>query len=286
MPLDIENISIPTFDWTPEKRRSSLDSLYAAVSHKLDNSIKWYQSKRPIKRLMAWFFRLAAMLFTLLALTLPVLAEIFRSSDDLWFHPAFASIAVAVAGFFIGMDRFSGSSSAWMRYMSADMDLKEVKLDLSVAYNLELASLSEEVNPSIEQTKHVFQCIQGYLTRCNQILKEETNQWKSEFQTALQQIEEQAKTPAKQIKEAVITVRIANPEGLASGDWKLSINNGSEITVQGVSKAIRLTPGTLLLKLSAKIKKQDGSVRDYVEERSHLLSAETATEITFTLPLA
>lgn len=284
MTVNIKTLSLPEFDWRVEQRKESLHRLYQAVCVKLDDSIVWYETKRNNKRTMTWILRLSAMIFGLIAAILPTLAEISRTLDVGWFRPGVATISALVAGFLLMLDRLFGASSAWMRYMLADMALKELREEFGMTFGLEMAALAEESAPSLDQTKHIYQAIQGILTRANQILRDETNQWKAEFQSALQQTEELAKVQPRQVQEAVATVRITNPERLADRQWKLAINNGGEIFERGVSKAVRLTPGPILLRLTANIRSHDSTAREHMEEKATDLPPGSSVEIPFTLP--
>lgn len=284
MGININTLSLPEFDWSTDKRKDSLQQLYKAVCSKLDNSIGWYETKRDSKRAFTWILRLGAIIFGLIAAIQPTLAEIFRTVEGELFRPGIATIAALVAGFLLMLDRLFGASSAWMRYMLADLALKELREEFGMTFGLEMAALAEEAAPSLDQTKHVYQAIQGILTRANQILRDETNQWKAEFQSALQQAEELAKVQPRQVQEAVATVRLTNPERLADRQWKLAINNGGDIVERGVSKAIRLTPGPVLLRLTASIRSHDGSTREHMEEKATDLPPGSSAEIPFTLP--
>lgn len=283
---NIKTQKLPEFEWAEDKRKDSLQKLYQAVCAKLEDLIGWYEIKRKGKRILAWFLRFGAVLFGMIAAVLPTLAEIFRTAEGGWLRPGGATIAALIAGFLVLLDRLVGATSAWMRYMLADLALKELREEFSMTFDLEMSAFADGAVPSLEQTKHVYQTIQGILTRANQIVRDETAQWKTEFQSALQQTEEFAKVQPRQIKEAVATVRITNPERLAAPDrqWKLSVNNGEVSIEKGVSKAIRLTPGPLILRFTAVIKSRENTTREHMEEKSADLTSGSSTEITFTLP--
>src|SRR6185503_19525550 len=107
----------------------------------------------------------------------------------------------------------------------AETALKELRDELTFAYTIEEAQWAGQNEPTVEQTKHTLTTLQGFLTRANQIVRNETDQWKSEFQNALQQVDEYAKAQPKKAEEAVGTVKIANPDRLA-GKWCVSFNDG------------------------------------------------------------
>ena len=156
---------------------------------------------------------------------------------------------------------------------------------MALTYTFETGTWAGQTEPTVEQTKHALTLLQGFLARANQIVRDETNQWKAEFQSALQQADELAKVQPRKVEEAVGTVKIANPDRLGGG-WTVSINGGPEEAGTSDSKSFRLTPGPITLRVKARIKTgQDGTgFRDYSTEVSEVLVAGTPKEIRITLP--
>src|SRR6185503_9882880 len=64
--------------------------------------------------------------------------------------PAWASVLLAVALLFIAIDRFFGFSTAWMRYISAELQLKQLKETFELDSEAMLASLQGQP-PSPDQ---------------------------------------------------------------------------------------------------------------------------------------
>jgi hypothetical protein len=188
------------------------------------------------------------------------------------------------------LDKFIGASSAWIRFTMAETALKELRDELSMAWMLETATWGESkppAEPTVEQTKHALTTLQTFVLRANQIVHDETNQWKTEFQGALQQIDDSAKTPPRKIEEAVGIVKITNPDRLA-GDWSLSIDGGPEERAAGDSKSIRRTPGPITVKVSATIKvgANGPQTKQFTMETADILVAGTPKTITIPLPLS
>src|SRR6478736_1251459 len=92
--------------------------------------------------------------------------------------------------------------------------------------------------------KPALTTLQGVLARASQIVHNKTVQWKTEFQSALQQIDAAAKVPPKKIEEAVAIIKITNPDRL-TGSWSFSIDDGPEETIEGDAKNVRRTPGAI-----------------------------------------
>ena len=78
----------------------------------------------PAEAAVGTLVRVAALLLGAIAALLPILSEIFVAEDDTpVFAPGWASVALAIAAALVAIDRYLGASSAWMRYMTAQMQI-------------------------------------------------------------------------------------------------------------------------------------------------------------------
>lgn len=288
--INIKALLPPSFDWGDQKRSASLIAVYDGIVAKIDDCIHWYQTKRTFKRVLAWWFRILAVILATCATILPTLSEINGRDglpEDWYFRPGLATILGILAGFFIMLDRLIGASSAWIRYTMAETSLKELRDELFLAYSLEKSLWAPAPEPSLEQTKHALSSLQNFLTKANQVVRDETDQWKSEFQSALAQVEDYTKIQPKKVEESVVTIKIANPDRLA-GAWSVSLNNGPDLPGASDSKTFRVTPGLVTIRLEALVKSgtNDASTKTFSTERGEVLKAAASTEVLITLPPA
>lgn len=201
MATNIAPSDLPEFKWSDGQRSSSLKAQYAAIVAKIDGSIGWYQSKRGWKRTFGTWLRVWAVIFVAGAAALPTAAELW-GAGKWWAHSGAAPVLGIVAALLIGLDKLSGATSGWIRYILAETSLKELRDDFAAGYNLETGNWAGVAEPTIEQTRHALETLHGYLVRANEIVRDETNQWKAEFQSALQQIEESAKAASRRAEAA------------------------------------------------------------------------------------
>lgn len=283
---DIDTLEQIQFDWSDGKRAASLRLVRDAIQTKINGSIHWYQSKRWLKRKLAWCFRVSAILLGAVATALPTVAEIQRNTNSWLSHSGSATILGIAVGALLMLDKFIGASSAWIRFTMAETVLKELLDELVLAYALETSAWAAAGEPSVEQTKHALSTLQGFLSRANQIVHDETNQWKTEFQSALQQIDNVAKAPPKKLEEAVVTIKIVNADRLA-GLWLLSIDDGPEEPIEGDSKSLRRTPGpiTVRVKAALKIGAAADQTKPFATELADNLEVGVPKTIPISLPL-
>lgn len=104
-----------------------------------------------------------------------------------------SSIALGLAALSLAIDKFFGFSSAWMRYIAAEHQIRQCLHEFQMDYDLEQAGW-DSAQPSVEQTQKILGRCKVFLYQVDAIIRQETDQWLAEFQDALKQIENGTKT--------------------------------------------------------------------------------------------
>jgi len=185
---DVQPEASNVLDWSAEHRRESIHTVYQrAEKHALD-AIDWYLHSKRQKKFWAQGLRLGTIGLTALAGLLPIISEIYKFSS-----PAWASIALGLAGVALAVDKFCGYSSAWMRFIAAEHQIRQNLHEFQMDYELEQAGW-DNAQPSVEQTQKILSRCKAFLFQVDAIIRQETDQWLAEFQDALKQIDNSAKT--------------------------------------------------------------------------------------------
>jgi hypothetical protein len=71
--------------------------------------------------------RLGAILAVAVAGLIPLIGELLKRNDKLWLSPAWATVALALAGLLIAIDRFGGYTSGWIRYVRTAQKLTSLQ---------------------------------------------------------------------------------------------------------------------------------------------------------------
>lgn len=188
---DVQPKASDVLNWSPEKRRDSIHLVYQrAEKHALD-AIDWYLHSKRQKKFWAQGLRLGTIGLTALAGLLPIISEIFQST----LSPAWASVALGSAGVVLAVDKFCGYSTAWMRFIAAEHQIRQNLHEFQMDYELEQAGW-DNAQPSVEQTQVILNRCKSFLYQVDAIIRQETDQWLAEFQDALKQIDNGAKTRA------------------------------------------------------------------------------------------
>jgi len=167
--------------WEEANRIDSFVNVFTYVDSACDRAISWYYRKKKSKRILGYILRLFSIISVAAAGIIPVLGEILDTGrQDIEFSPAWSTIALAAAGLLITIDKFGGYTSGWIRFVRAAQALTVVKSE----YRLEWEKLQLKGGPSEPDQTPLSLCY-DYLTRVNDIVNAETNEWAKEFQAAL-----------------------------------------------------------------------------------------------------
>lgn len=251
-PRDLRPASEAWFEWEDGKRHTSLQRLYNAVADKIDITASWYMRGKKWLRRFGRCARVLAMILATLAAAQPTIAEMHHSEEQWWWRPGVATILALAAAALLLLDRFFGASTGWVRYTTCGLALNDLREELEGAWRLECANWAPQGEPNIDQTKRAVTLLQGFVTRVNDLVRTETEAWKAEFQSALQQVEEYAKVAPRRLEQSGLKVTIADFEKV-KGPWTIALNGGTAESVSGPEKTFTLTPGQMQLAVEATI---------------------------------
>lgn len=194
---DLKNNPLPDLKWDEANRDASLDKFYQYVCTEANKAIAWYLDRKASKRIGARTTRLTAILLTSGVAIIPLLASIYPEC----INPVWASVALALAATCILLDRFFGFSSAWMRFLTTEMKIKNLLQSFQFDWQIWRAERNDK-NLNKEQLIQGLQMCKEFIEDVNEIVAEEMKTWQSEFQSMLKEIDQAAKHKPNQSSKA------------------------------------------------------------------------------------
>lgn len=189
---DLGSDQLDDLNWSPETRNDSINKVFHYVSDHARSAMDWYLAKKKGVRFWARFLRIWAIIFTTLAGIIPLLSQIYKAHPQIAIDPAWATVALALAVTFIGLDTFFGFSKSWMRFITAHIKIKALYEEFQLNWQMKQAQFKGET-PSDEQTIALLETCREFLDEVNQIITEEAEEWRRDFQSALEKIDESTK---------------------------------------------------------------------------------------------
>jgi hypothetical protein len=220
---------------------------------------KYYEKGSPIKRAWAKALRAIAIVSAALGGLLPVLSQLF-TNDKFRLEPAWATVAITIAVTSIGLDRFFGFSSAWMRFVSAqlkiDSKIEQFKFSLE---NERFLLQGAELTP--DKTKSIIAIIGSFINEISQIVQDETNTWMTEFQNVIQKFNEEMNAKLDNSKFGGIYISVQNADKFPSG-IKFQLEGKDAIAINGSSYSFNsLYPKIYKLAVSGRLIEENNGVR-------------------------
>lgn len=118
-------------DWDSGHRKESIHAVYQRAEKHALETINWYLFSKKEKKFWAQNLRLGVIVLTALAGLLPIFSEMGE------FSPIWASIALGLAGVLLAVDKFFGYSSAWMRFIAAEHQIRQCLHEFQIDYEME-----------------------------------------------------------------------------------------------------------------------------------------------------
>jgi len=224
-----ENLTVGNFlanlKWDEENALISLDSLYQFAYKETKSTEEWYWKKAGGKRFWAMGIRLVAIAAVTAAGLIPILTPIWQNSaGDPVINPVWSSVAVAIGTAALGLDKYFGFSSGWIRYVTSALSVKgwmiEFKYDWELNRAIMLADDNEYSEPEIQSM--ITKC-SAFALKISNAVQEETKQWAQEFQTGLGALGETLKQQASIGQPGGVIINLENGDKCTAG-WEIQVD--------------------------------------------------------------
>ncbi len=190
--------SFPTLVWKPGTLAAPLEGVVGYVDALTTWYIDWYERKRASAKRWAKLFRTLAILATAGAGLVPVLAEILKRQDGTpWIPPLCTALLVGLAALFIAIDSFWGYTRAWVRYMRSKQELSGFLDAFHLDWEQEKLSWNGK-DPAPDRAEAWLGGCSRFLMEVHSFVREETEQWATDFQAAVSRMDQAAREAAQE----------------------------------------------------------------------------------------
>lgn len=188
---------------------------------------------------------------------IPILSPIFKTSADVpIINPIWSSVAIAVGTGALGLDKYFGFSSGWIRYVTSALNIKAWLIEFKFDWEQNRAILA-----SAQKTTDVDLQLQNMITKCAMFsvkittaVQEETKQWAQEFQSSLSTLDATLKQQAADNQPTGITINVENGDKFPDG-WDVELNGRKSGKHHGkIGVLTNLYPGMYQIVVSAAVK--------------------------------
>jgi hypothetical protein len=185
--------------WDSAAPEASLGKVFTYVLDQATQAQNWYWQRKRWKALFSRWLQSAAVAMTGLAALLPIAARLVpipevQSVDT----GLLTSLFIGAAGALVGLDRVSGLSSGWTRYMLAGTAIRNA----TEAFRMDWVALTAQLSspPQPELLSSMLQRAAAFRMAIEALVLKETQDWATEFQNNLAQMERDLKLQVDQAK--------------------------------------------------------------------------------------
>lgn len=288
--IEIPRLEIENLKWnTPQETQNSIIKLYQYAEKNAQDSINWYGQRKGRVAWKSRILRFFAIILTSIGGLIPILGS--TGLWDLFFSPnpsrpqisliigQFGYLFLGLAAACIGLDRFFGFSSAWMRYLSTKMIIERALSEFRIDWAMMVAKLAEKP-PTPDQVQLMLQRIKDFVVGIDKYVEQETEEWITEFRTNLIEIEKSAKTLGEAARPGAIAVTVTNGMDTDNG-FTVALDGVEVRTVNGTKYQIGyVPPGPHKIAISGEIKGEQLDASELVN-----VAAGAITNVTLALPV-
>lgn len=244
--------------WDEKNALASLDSLYTFATSEAEKTEDWYWTKTKQKRRWAMILRVVAILSVTVAGIIPILTPILtNTAGDPLINPIWSSFAVATGTAALGLDKYFGYSSGWIRYVTSALSVKGWLIEFKYDWELNRAMFSSDGAYSEPELQSMITKCSAFAMKISNAVQEETKQWAQEFQTSLGTLGEALKQQVSISQPSGVIITLENGDECKDG-WNVRVNGRNLGKHYGKTGVLTdLYPGLYKIAVNGKIDKKE-----------------------------
>ena len=195
--LDLSKLS-----WKDADVENSLSILHQYVEDEAQKQIQWYWDNKRAKAHMSMFLRFMAIILFALGGLVPIVKATLPPAVVSKIPFDFGQsgyLLIGVAAGCMGLDRFFGYSTGWIRYITTAMAIEKSLEGFRLEWTRNMAKM-RGAPPTSEQLEALIQICAAVSVAIKGQVEQETKAWVVEFQTNLSQLEKDLQAKADEAK--------------------------------------------------------------------------------------
>jgi hypothetical protein len=176
-----------------------LEKIYNFAVENAEKNIKWYSNRGKPNQWWAQCIRFLAILFVALAgiapLVIPVIPQTAPNGADPSKLVNITYILIGIAAFLIGVDKFFGFSSSWMRFVTTQIALETLLAKFRYDWAIESVKACGKLDT--DACKPLLILAKNFAADVQSKIENETAQWATELRNNLTETEKKAVLPSR-----------------------------------------------------------------------------------------
>lgn len=196
-PNPLSNLS-----WKDADIENSLRELRQYAEIEAQKQIGWYYAKKISKARMSSTLRFIAIVLFVFGGLVPIIKATLPATTTATLPFDFGQagyLLIGVAAGCVGLDRYFGYSTGWIRYITTAMALEKSLEEYRLEWTQQMAKARGNT-PTAEQLEELIQTCAKFSLAIKSQVEQETKAWVTEFQSNLAQLEKDLQARAEEVK--------------------------------------------------------------------------------------
>jgi hypothetical protein len=194
--------ALSTLSWKDSDVDASLGQIRRYVEDQAQKQIEWYYAKKKWKARMSTALRFVPILLFVMGGLVPIIKATLQPDTISKFPFDFGQagyLLIGVAAGCVGLDRFFGYSTGWIRYITTAMAIEKSLEEYRMEWARNIAKL-RSTSPNDQQLDQLIQTCETFSLAIKSQVEQETKAWVTEFQSNLAQLEKDLQAKADEVK--------------------------------------------------------------------------------------
>ena len=188
--------------WKDADVEISLAELRRYVESEAQKQIVWYYAKKRRKSQVSTALRFASILLFVAGGLIPIIKATLLPDAIKTLPFDFGQsgyLLIGLAAGCVGLDRFFGYSTGWIRYITTAMAIEKSLEEYRMEWARNMAKLRGAA-PNEQQLDQLIQTCEAFILAFKGQVEQETKAWVAEFQSNLAQLEKDLQAKADEVK--------------------------------------------------------------------------------------
>ena len=193
---------LSNLSWKDSDVETSLVELRRYVEDQAQGQIAWYYAKKTWKARVSIALRFVAILLFVMGGLVPIIKATIPPETIARLPFDFGQagyLLIGVAAGCVGLDRFFGYSTGWIRYITTAMAIEKSLEEYRMEWARNIAKL-RGAPPNEQQLDQLIQTCETFSLAIKTQVEQETKAWVTEFQSNLAQLEKDLQAKADEVK--------------------------------------------------------------------------------------
>jgi hypothetical protein len=238
-PKNLRIASIEELSWATSDALKSLDAVRVFTEYQANDAIDWYYRRKRPKQIGSQSMRFCAIVLASVGGLVPIIVAL-PHVNPAWMLEKWGYVALGVAAACLGLDKFFGFSTGWVRYISAAQDIQKQLYAFQIDWARAMSKLGGNA-PTPLEVDGFLQIAKDFSNRVMSEVEQETQQWIVEFQSSLAELQKTSGAQLDAARPGSLTVNVANAS-LADPPVTVNVDGTDYGILSGNSWTVRQIP--------------------------------------------